>query len=296
MSHEWWVFLGLFLLGMGFLFFLKKMFPIPQEEKNLAGSWQELERRYRKWDVLGGILGILLGVAGGYAIWWVCRGLCTWRAHGLEGAHVLVPHAGMCLIPVVPAAIATGIAGAWILLHLLLRSRFQELAAYGSLKLGVHTTRLLATMFFLCAGLTGIGMALTVDTYMALSDQKLTYNPFLGVKERVYSYADIASIQQVFDIKSRFKTDVTIHIHFKDGEVWKSGNTAELSSEQARIIATYVEEHAGVSVEKKTLRRKYPLLSCKGCFPSRRLVESSPPMSVLTLHKRNYTKIVHKYP
>jgi len=256
MSHEWWVFLGLFLLGTGLLFFLKKMFPVPQEEKDLAVSWQELEKRYRKWDVLGGLLGVLFGAAGGYGSWWVCRALCSWRAQGLEGVHVLVPHAGMCLTPVVPAAIATGIAGAWILLQVLLKSRFHELAAYGSLKLGIHTTRLLGGMFFLCAALTGVGIALPVNTYMALSDQKLMDNAFFGMKERVYSYADIASIQQISDVQNRFKTDVTLHIHFKDGEVWKSENTAELSPEQAHVIATYVEERAGLPIQRKTLKRR----------------------------------------
>lgn len=255
-AMQWLVLIGLFLLGMGLLFFLKRLFPIPQAARDSGAAWKELERQYRKWDVLGGVLGILFGVAGGYASWWVCRVLCVWRAHGLEGDHVLVPHAGMCLIPVVPAAIATGIAGAWVLLHVLLRSRFQELATYGSLKLGIHTTRLLGAMFFLCAGLTGIGMVLTVDTYMALSDRDLMYNPFLEVKERVYPYADIASIQQVFDIKSRFKTDVTIQIAFKDGEVWKSANTAELSLEQAHTMAAYVQERAGVPIQKITLKRR----------------------------------------
>jgi hypothetical protein len=111
-------------------------------------------------------------------------------------------------------------------------------------------------MFFLCAALTGVGIALPVNTYMALSDQKLTYNAFFGMKERVYSYADIASIQQISDVQSRFKTDVTLHIHFKDGEVWKSENTAELSPEQAHVIATYVEERAGLPIQRKTLKRR----------------------------------------
>lgn len=255
-ATEWLVLIGLLLLGMGLLFFLKRLFPIPRAARDSGASWRELEKRYRKWDVLGGVLGILFGVAGGYASWWVCRTSCAWRGQGLEGEHAVVPHAGMCLIPVVPAAIATGIAGAWILLHVLLRSRFQELAAYGSLKLGIHTTRLLGVMFYVCAGLTGLGMLLTVDTYMALSDQKITYNPFFGVKERVYSYADIASIQQVFDVKSRFKTDVTVKIFFKDGNVWKSGNTAELSREQAQAMVGYVQERAGVPVRKKTIERR----------------------------------------
>lgn len=255
-ATKWLLFVGFFPLVIGLFFFLRKLFPLPQAVRDSGASWKGLEKRYRKWDLLSGALGVLFGVAGGYASWWFCRALCAWRAQGLEGVHVLVPHAGMCLAPAIPAAIATGIAGALGLLHILLRSRFQELAAYGSLKLGLNTTRLLGAMFCLSAALAGIGMVLTVDTYMALSDRKLAYNPFIGVKERVYSYADIASIQQVFDIKSRFKTDITVQIAFKDGEVWKSANTAELSGEQAHAMVSYVQERAGIPVQKKTIERK----------------------------------------
>jgi len=263
MSNSWGGYLLLFslavILPVGAVFFFRflgRIFPVPERCYRLAGSsLRELEKKYRKWDFLGGLVGIAIGGAGGYGSWWLCRTVCAWRATSFTGDFVLVPQKGICLAPAVPAAIALGIAGAWVFLRLLLGERFHELACYSHMKLRLNTNRLLAWMFAVCFVLAVMGTALPLDTYMVASQDGLVYNTFLGFGCHRYTYADIAAVQQKTNVKSRFKKDITVTIRFRDGETWMSGNTQELENDEAIRLAAYVGQRAGITIEQKLTGR-----------------------------------------
>jgi len=119
MNDSWIGYILLFSLAVilpvgAFVFFrfLGRLFPVPERCRHLTGSFPELDRTYRKWDFLGGLIGIVFGATGGYGSWWVCHALCAWRATHFTGEFVLFPQKGLCLMPAVPAAIALGITGA----------------------------------------------------------------------------------------------------------------------------------------------------------------------------------------
>ena len=238
------------LVMFGFLLALKKMFPLPPDILHSADSFRALDRLYKKWDFFSGVAGIIFGVAGGYVSWWVCHVVCAWRASGLDGDYVLVPQKGICLMPVVPAAIATAVVCSLLLLRIILKSRFHELERYGSLKLGMHTRALLNAMAIVCTILALVGIALPFDTYMIMNEQGVRYNSLTGFREHSHDYTDIVSIQEIVRVKSSSRQEVSFVIHFSDGEVWNSDDTAELSQRQAEGIAEYLRGRTGLTVTR----------------------------------------------
>ena len=237
--------------------FLKRALPIPEECRKQAGSIKELEKKYWKWDLLGGLFCIIFGFGGGFIGWWVCRALCAWHSADLSGRFVLFPQKGLCLMPSVPAGIALGIVGTWISMRLLLnKKQCAELECYSHVRMGFHVNRFLGYFLSLALVLTMIGMFVPANCYMTLSDHELRYNALFELTEHRYTYADVQRVTQKTLIKSRFKKDIFFCIQFQDGEVWKSGNTQELANAQAKEIAAFVSQQAGVSLEVREKKRR----------------------------------------
>ncbi|MCK9274073.1 MAG: hypothetical protein M0P57_03180 [Syntrophales bacterium] len=245
------ILLLLFLLTLIFILSLKKIFPVSPAHEKYADSISKREREYKRWDYFGSVAGIISGLAGGYLSWLMCRLACAWRAGNFIGDHILIPQKGICLLPAVPAAIAAGIAGARLILRLMLKSRFSELEMYGSLKFGIDIRRFLRLIFIACLALTFLGIALPFNTYMVISEQDMRYNSLTDFSERRYEYSDVASIELVRKEKGFYKKDLFLEIHFKDKEIWKSENTAELPDRHVKILAEYISERAQVSVTEK---------------------------------------------
>ncbi len=238
-----------------FFRFLRRHWPVPQKCKELMPISSELESKYRKWDLLGGLFVIFLGFAGGYVTWELCRALCSWRAGFFVGEHLLFPRHEICLLPAVPGAIFVGGAGTLILYRIFLKSQFAEFACYGSLKLGINVIRLLRSMLFVLFILCFIATILTINNYMILSYENIQSSSLMSLNKRTYQYSDIKSIDFVTDIKNQFKTDMSIKILFNDGYIWNSDNTEELSNDRAKIIADYLTEKTNLQINHSTINR-----------------------------------------
>jgi hypothetical protein len=262
MQSNWTAYVTLFLMAiilpvcLVYLFrFLKRRWPIPQKCRELKGAVDALSMQYRKWDYLGGLFAIGFGVVGAFASWKLCSLLCSWRSMLLVGDHLLFPKHGICLLPAVPGAIVMGVVGSLVSYKILLRSRFAEFACYGSLKLGIDVIPLLRLMVIISFIFWLIGVALPFDTYAVLSQNELKYNELMGFDQSTYRYADIKSIDQVVRIRNRFKKDVSIKILFKDGNVWHSANTEELSNDRAVIVSDYLSQKTNLPINQKIFRR-----------------------------------------
>jgi hypothetical protein len=244
---------ALFILGGLLIRTLFKKLPLPETLRQSSASITELEKKYRRWDLTGGFMAIVFGFAGGYAGWWLCHRLCAWQAGTFSGVHILVPQAGICLLGALPAAFITAIAGPWLTMKKILGHRFGEFKQYGSLKMGFDVPRLLCYMLIFFSVLTPIGILLPYNTYMVASDKGLKYNTLFGIFEHRYRYSDIRALQKIVDVKSAFKTDILLNIQFNDGNTWKSGNTAEMSNEQALALIEYLSRRSGTSVSVKQI-------------------------------------------
>jgi hypothetical protein len=264
MKTDWSLYLSFFLLMVIllvsvhlFFFYIRKKFPAPEKYRQPPRPLREMEKEYAKWDLLGGFLGFLIGIAGGYVVYELCRALCAFRADFLTGEYILVPHAGMCLLPVLPGAMAAGLMGGLLFMRFVIGpERTREMECLAAHKLGFDAGRFMSRATVFLAVLCLAGLYLTADTYMAISSDKLKYNTFFGLSEKVYDYADVKSIQHIADIKSRFKTDHKIKIAFRDGNVWKSVNTAEISETMAQDIAAFISGKSGIPAEEKTTVRR----------------------------------------
>lgn len=262
MKNNWIAYLALFslaiLLPVGsvcFFRFLQRRWPVPRHCRESKPGFEALKRRYSKWDLLGGLLGVLFGVMGAYVSWLLCRNLCSWRSGFFTGDHLLFPKHGICLLPAVPGAIAAGVAGSLISTKLLLNERFGEFFCYGSLKLGIDVIRLLRVFAVGAAFFWIAGIVLPVDTYMILSPKEIQYNCLLGFGDNRHQYADIEAIEQVVDVKSRFKKDFSIRLFFKDGSTWNSAGTEELSEERAKVVSDYISRKTNVPIQQHVVRR-----------------------------------------
>ncbi len=264
MKNGWIIYVIIFaliiILPLGtayFFLFLKKIFQIPKSCKDFTDSAKELQKKYKKWDLLGGLLFVVFGFAGGYLGWWICHNLCLWHASDLAGEFVLFPKKGLCLTPSVPGGIAFGILATWISLKALLTQKeFAELECYSHLKLGFNTTKFTNSILGICAILAMIGVILPFNCYMILSEKGITYNPLFGFKEHSYEYSDIEKVTEHTFIKNRFKKDISVKIAFKDKKKWNSANTEELSNERAKRIANYISSHSGLNLEKIERKRR----------------------------------------
>ena len=264
MENNWIVYLIFFLLililplcAMYFFLFLRKILPIPERCRDLTNSAREFEKKYKKWDILGGLFFIIFGFAGGYVGWWICHNLCLWHASGFTGNFILFPQKALCLMPSVPASLAIGLAGAWISLKLLLKKEdFTELECYSYLKMGFNVKKFLAWCFSACAILTIVGIILPFNCYMIVSEDGLTYNPLMGFKEQSYQYSDIEKVIQHTFIKNRFKKEISIKIEFKDEGKWSSENTEELSNEKAKKVVVYISRRSGLKIKKIEKKRR----------------------------------------
>ena len=262
MQSNWPAYFGLFLLAiilpvcLVYLFrFLQRRWPIPPKCRELKGALDSLNMKYRKWDCLGGLFAIGFGFMGAFASWKLCVVLCSWRAALLTGDHLLFPKHGICLLPAVPGAIVTGVLGSLLVYKLLLKSRFAEFTCYGNLKLGINVIPFLRLMVIACAVFWMVGLSLPVDTYAVLSQHELQYNDLMGFGRRTYRYSDIQSIDRIVKVKSRYKKEVSIKIIFKDGNVWHSADTEELSNDRAETIAGYLSRKTTLPINQKIYAR-----------------------------------------
>lgn len=261
MKNKWLAYIALFLLAIilpvctVYLFrFLQRCWPVPQNCKKLIHTFDELNKKYHKWDLFGGLFMIPLGFIGGYASWELCRALCAWRATFFVGEYLLFPKHGICLFPVVPGAIIFGGVGVLISYKILLKSQFSEFACYGNLKLGINVIRLLKFMLVISSIFWFAGIALPFDTYMILSHKNIKYNCLMGFNERTYQYSDVKSVEHIIKIKNQFKKDNFINIFFKDGNIWSNANTEEISNERAKNIVNYLAQNTNLKIIKRSER------------------------------------------
>ena len=247
---------ALVLLGIVGIRSLYRWFPLPEDLKQSPTSAQASRSTRQKLDLLEGTGALIFGLGGGYAGWWICRTLCAWRASGFQGEYILVPQGDLCLLGALPLAFVAGIAGAWLMMKAILGPRFEDYKRRGSLRLAFDVPSFLRFMLICCSVLAVIGIALPCNTYMVMSDHGLRCNWLFGFRERQYDYSEIDSIEKTVRVRNRFKSDIGLKMHFRDGQVWDSENAAELTNQEAEAVIEYVSARSGLFViETKTAQR-----------------------------------------
>ena len=73
--------------------------------------------------------------------------------------------------------------------------------------------------------------------------------------KKIYQYSEIKSIDIVTKTKNRFKKNMFVEILFKDGNIWNSANTEDLSNEQAKLIADYLAQKTNLQISHKVIKR-----------------------------------------
>lgn len=247
------------LLPIGTVYIFKRiarLISIPEKCLAYRSHFDELRKKYQKWDLLGGLVGIAGLSFGAWSGWFICRLLCAWRSSGMAGVYVLAPSGGICLFPSVPLGIAAALVVGTVSMKLILKERFKEMECYAHLRMGFNVTAFNKYFLYISILLGIVFTLLPLNTYMVITDHGVRFNPLLGLTEKVYSYSDILDVQEHHYIKNRFKTDITVTLEFNDGRKWKSGDTQELPNEKAVEIARYLSSQAGIELTRTERRRR----------------------------------------
>ncbi len=218
-------------------------------------SVEELQARYRKWELGLGFGPLLAAVPLGFLLWAALRALAAAHAALLPDAEVRwVTGAYYWAIPAMFLALVLAGNLSNVAARALLGERYPEYLAYQKLK---HEMDLVRVGRLLT---TGIGVACAIFVFMGLDwsvrleRDALVLNGYLSVGDERHPLSDIRGIRTAPALVAPNGNRVLRReyvVRFADGRSWTTNNVLSESSEsEKRRLATLLAERSGVRIEE----------------------------------------------
>ncbi|HSM92951.1 MAG TPA: hypothetical protein VLT47_08670 [Anaeromyxobacteraceae bacterium] len=240
---------------------LSRLFP-PKDVPETVRSLEELEARYRRWELGLGFGPLLAAVPLGFALWAALRALAAAHARLLPDAEVRwETGAYYWAIPAIFLALVLAGNLSTFAARLLLRDRYPEYLAYQQFKHGMDLLRVGRWLT------TGVALACAVFVFMGLDwsvrleQDALVVNGYLSVGDERHPLAGIRAIRTAPVLVAPNGNLVSRRewvVRFADDRTWTTNNSlAEASEAEKRRLVTLLAERSGVRIEEaRVLRRE----------------------------------------
>ena len=179
---------------------VKSLRHVPDATKDFG----QLQKEYGKWEVAATCLFIFFATLIGFALWQSLVLLAELLASrlGHNVFLILQPGVALALPSIFLAIFLAGIPLHFLYLRLLGPERYAQYIEYGNQKLGVNSWKLLRHMAYVIVPLCVIFTALTLDSYVRITESKIGINPFFGIGEKEYSFEDVRNLKLVKSFKA----------------------------------------------------------------------------------------------
>jgi hypothetical protein len=238
------------ILGVsGLILLAGSLFPSLRKFDSCAIPFEELQKRYTKWEVLFGFIYLLFILTCGTAVWFVIRFLAGLRYTNLKGIWVLVPGPWIWAMVTIPAALAFGGFVAQGIARLLLKERMREYICYESKKFGLDASRLfLPLAMFLLAVFAGMTL-LFMDYHVRIDASGITINRLWSFRNEMYTFSDVTEVK-TWRRQFRHQSEARMRLEFSNFTNWESRwSPRELNDKEVCEIAEYVSSRADLHIE-----------------------------------------------
>ena len=203
---------------------LPKLIPfIPAPNENFSPI-DILEKRYRKWYILGNIIIFPVMIISVIAVYFILD-LLSERFLNEFNDHLLILKTEPTLFGLPAIFIGIFLAAGIMMFFtiIIMKDNVAEYLYYENIKSGYHITKLLKYMAFSIIPLMIIISVLCLDTYAVIYPDKIVINEFSTLTSKTYHYTQISSIKESSEILNTEKP-TGYQLVFSDGYKWDSNS------------------------------------------------------------------------
>ncbi len=204
-----------------------KVFPFNPGPQHTLWTWEELSRRYARYDILTSLLFLLMS-AGMVVLWYLLFTGLAALAHPAAGDFALVVGTDgiYWFMPALFAGLISAIYPTLFVLKRVFVHRYEEYLFYSNWKNGYDVAKSLTSLAGLLAIPVAISVYLGATTYTAFTEERIITKGVLA-EAKSYPYDEIAEIRGIACQRSAanaFGTPLCdrYEIEFYDGVVWRS--------------------------------------------------------------------------
>lgn len=240
---------------------LRRLFPVPPGAQ-VDRSLEDLRKEYGRWELL--TLPLFLGIApvASYLWWKLFLGLEAETGFAYDGAvFALRPAPIAWLIPAMFLGMLSAGPAVDAVLRRLLKDRYREYVAYQNLRHGFDSEAMAKSFYLGFGGLVAVSVLMIGSWYAIFTTAEIRLNPFFGIRERTFSYAEVVSIKTAPTFVAPNGKTVQRReyvVQFSDSTSWSTNyDPSEATEAQVRSLVRAVSERSGVAVsEIPVLRRE----------------------------------------
>jgi hypothetical protein len=236
---------------------LRRIYPA-QPALSSSRTLEDLRGEYARWELLGLPLYLLFAPIGTYLCWQLFLGVS-------DGVGFIETNEGLFLWPAPIAwllpAMFFGLILSWppidFIYRRMLRERYPEYVAYQSRRFGINFQKLLFPFYAFLAGLSALFVLLLANCYVHITPEHIRINPFFGVSERVYPYAEVSNIRTApaFIAPNGNRVDRRLFIvTFSDSRTWNTNdNPSDASESEVVAVIRAISERSGKPISEVSL-------------------------------------------
>ena len=253
------------------LLLLKKLFPPQRFPIETVRTFEELKKKYQKWEFGSAFLFFGIAIPVTYYLWKILSWYGNQRFEALEeSSYSLVPVPFLWLLPAFLPSMIIGMILGGRIFQILLRDQQSEFSMYQRLKYEHAFSQggmpqWIRKVYnnsdgweFPFSGLlcliSAICVWLMLNWYILFTPNQIVINPLFGLSEVRYDYQDIDSIVASPRLKAPIGNVVDrweFVLHFRDGVKWSSNmNPAEAREELKKDIACFVSQKSGAPIQE----------------------------------------------
>ena len=166
---------------------------------NTVKSFEQLKAEYEKWELLALPLFLLFATIIGLALWQLFSLISDLQKAHLGGGMFLVydPSLGLLLPPIFLAIFLSAVPMHFLYLRLLGPERYAEYTEYGNQKAGINSWKVLRYMAYVLVPVCIMGVVLSLDSYLKVTESDIRLNSFFGIGEQEYSFKEVRQLKLV---------------------------------------------------------------------------------------------------
>jgi hypothetical protein len=231
---------------------LAKIYPSKHQPLSVP-ALDVLQRKYSRWEIAFTCAYIALWIPATFVLWFPLRALSDLNAARLPAEYILTLEPIFWFLPAFFLALAVSALPLMMLFKLLLRARYEEYVWYWSAKHGVDMHRANRTAIWVVMVLVAIVVFMGLNCYVLLDKEAIVVNRFFGLRETVYRFDDVQSIQTAPQLIAPNGNTVNRREYrfiFGDGRTWSTNFLPrELSVDEKLAFAKSIADAAGREIE-----------------------------------------------
>jgi hypothetical protein len=233
---------------------LRRLFPVPRGAQ-VDRSLEDLRKEYGRWELLTLPLYLAIAAVASYLWWKLFLGLAAETGFAYDGAvFALRPVRIAWLLPAMFLGMLSAGPAVNAVLRRLLKDRYHEYLAYQNLRYGFDSEAIAKPFYLGFGGLVAISVLMIASWYAIFTTTEIRLNPFFGIRERSFSYADVASIKTAPAFVAPNGKTVQRReyvLQFSDSTSWSTNHDPSDATEaQVRSLVHAVSERSGVAISE----------------------------------------------